>query len=76
MTDVEKPKKFKILQSYLVVEAHEVIADSEEAAFQIMKDGKTNTFVKSYDDDYCRDSNGEIAREVIDVTEVANQPEG
>ena len=64
---MSKIKKYQILQSYTVVELHHVIADSIEAALKIMNDGRTDTYINSYDDYYLRDDDGEIIREIIEV---------
>ncbi len=64
---MSKIKKYQILQSYTVVELHHVIADSIEAALKIMDDDGTDTYIKSYDDYYFCDNDGQIIREISEV---------
>ena len=51
---------YEVMRSYTVVEVHEVQADDEDAAIQLVEDGFNDYFVTSHDDDYNRDDNHEI----------------
>ena len=52
--------KYHVIRSYTVCEVHEVEADNEDAAIQLVKDGVEDFFVKSYDGDYDKNKEGEI----------------
>ena len=52
--------KYKVLRSYTICEVHEVEADDEDAAIQLVEGGATDYFVNSYDGDYDRDDNHKI----------------
>jgi len=51
---------YKVMRCYTAVEVHEVQADDENAAIQLVEDGFNDYFVKSYDGDYERDVNHKI----------------
>ena len=63
-------RKYSILRSYTVVEAHDVEAATEEEAIRIVDSNEIETHRKSYDGDYDKNSDGSIRYEVegyIDV---------
>ena len=51
---------YEVMRSYTVVEVHEVQADDEDAAIQLVEDGFGDYFVESSDGDYDRDVNHKI----------------
>ncbi|MDB4342548.1 hypothetical protein OAA20_00535 [bacterium] len=52
--------KYHVIRSYTVCEVHHVEADNEDAAIKLVEDGVEDFFVKSYDDDYDKNKEGEI----------------
>ena len=52
--------KYHVIRSYTVAEVHHVEADNEDAAIKLVEDGVEDFFVKSYDDDYDKNQEGEI----------------
>ena len=51
---------YEVMRSYTVVEVHEVQADDEDAAIQLVEDSFGDYFVESSDADYDRDDNHKI----------------
>ena len=52
--------KYHVIRSYTVAEVRHVEADNEDAAIKLVEDGVEDFFVKSYDDDYDKNKEGEI----------------
>jgi len=59
---------YKVMRCYTLVEVHEVQADDEDAAIQLVEDGFNDYFVESYDGDYDRDVNHKIIYNVEEAT--------
>ena len=52
--------KFNLLRSYTVVESHEVEAENEDEAIQIIEKGSVETHQKSYDGEFDKHEDGSI----------------